>query len=504
MVKIKLILILFLSFFQAYSGDSGSHDPFRSLSYSKAFRQDDLYNKYRDVLVGLGCSENIFKEGDEKEFGSDKKCRLKFNCIRKPKYLPIQQEPKTLEDFRRECLFRLQSERRSSILRPAKEAATMIGLMAGGAGATMLASGRDSFGGSFSVFALMFNTVSYFRDAMRAAADLANPPARPLLDTLERRFACDKCFIPRCLWTVIENKFCMARFNDFTQQDSLNFLEFAVDLTLNKERKRKIIDVNVVSDELFNRIDSFLSKYDFDVKKMAALKFNLRNFLIQLSDDNLQKASRPQYFVGLPGIGKTHFVECLVKWIDELIPNSVYFENVVIGSVDELEGNSSRPGIMLRLLRNQLKAGTSGVVAMMDEATWMNSQDYISSSKRVFNGDLTQLSTSFLGVDSDGKGLTVPMPPMLVFVASNEPIQDTALKSRFDQHEFPAPKRESLVEYACRLAQESNHRLGDKFESALAELKVLVNDDKDIKSFRDVQSKVGPFLLQKYLDLKQK
>lgn len=107
------------------------------------------------------------------------------------------------------------------------------------------------------------------------------------------------------------------------------------------------------------------------------------------------------------------------------------------------------------MLRNQLIEGKTGSVVIFDEATWLNSPEMISPAKRTFNGDRTQLQTSYFGTTIEGTGVSLEAPPMLIFVASNDPITDPALKSRFDTISYPKPSTETLISYAFEIASNS-------------------------------------------------
>src|SRR5207245_10776326 len=162
------------------------------------------------------------------------------------------------------------------------------------------------------------------------------------------------------------------------------------------------------------------------------------------------------YLYGPGGIGKTHFVRMLHTWIEELLPNKVLFENLIILSQEELEGNHRNPGAMLRTLSNQLAAKKQGAIIFMDEATCLNNQGMISGAKRVFNGSQADIATTYFGDGMDGMGVKIKGLPTIIFVASNEPINDPALASRFDVIEYPRPTSDALVNYALQLTGNSH------------------------------------------------
>lgn len=127
----------------------------------------------------------------------------------------------------------------------------------------------------------------------------------------------------------------------------------------------------------------------------------------------------------------------------------------------------------------------------MDEASWLNKDDIISPAKRVFNGNLSRLSTSYFGGGLEGFGINLKMPPALIFVASNEEIKDPALKTRFDVIEFPSPKKETLIRHAQEIAAQdkliqSLHLDTNQFDFG----KWL--EQSGANNFRDIESKIVP------------
>jgi hypothetical protein len=255
-----------------------------------------------------------------------------------------------------------------------------------------------------------------------------------------------------------------------------------------------------VKTELHKRIDQFFAQYK-DQADIKYIKINVSKFVDLLCAHQTSKvvtqAPRYLYLYGSGGIGKTHFVQTLSEWIDELMPHSVRFEDLVINSPDDLEGSSQYPGAFLKILRNQLLQNRRGSIVIIDEATWLNSGSMISPAKRIFNGDRSKLTTSYFGSNMDGTGVSLALPPMLIFVAANEEITDPALKSRFDTVHYPMPMQEALVEYAYKTAEKSK---------ILQELNYQINKqaiqdwvqklDAKYKNYRYVAGNVESFLLK--------
>jgi len=101
----------------------------------------------------------------------------------------------------------------------------------------------------------------------------------------------------------------------------------------------------------------------------------------------------------------------------------------------------------LDIVRNKCKDDVRGSLVFMDEATWLNSSCMIDAAKVVFNCAQSRISTKYFNEVID-----IPVPPMLIIVASNEPIKDEHLANRFTQVEFPRPTVKALIDYAFALA----------------------------------------------------
>ena len=294
----------------------------------------------------------------------------------------------------------------------------------------------------------------------------------------------------------------VARQNQFEQRKSMDFITFALGITIYKPKPEIGLDQSAaehITQDLWARIDLFFNDYDNssnngDPKYRWYLKVNIHKFVQALLNRNGQ-APRYLCLYGPQGIGKTHFVNELCKWMEELISDGIRLEELVITSAGELEGSEQRPGAILRVLRNQLMANKRGSVVFMDEATWLNRDDMISPSKRIFNGDQAKLSTSYFGGGVDGTGLTLELPPMLIFVAMNEEIKDPALKSRFDYIHYPSPKQEALTTYALALAKKSAilHADSNMFDRSKIDAWIQSLDISD-RNFRYVSGNIEALL----------
>lgn len=508
MKKISLFLIATLfSTHLSFANDpvQDDRDPVARINYPKAFDFSKIQMKHQDLMYKLGCGKNVFNADLTKEIEEeDSKDAIKIVLVDEPL---IHENNKDLikEEFasyKNECIKQLYSERRGIILRPAKESILMMSMMAGAVGGIMLLAGPDSFGGSFGVFAAVFNSVWYVRDIIKSGYNWYNTPPHPI-DKYELKYAENQCFIPNAIWPMLQTKFMLARNNQFEQQAALEFIDFTLGLTAYKPIKHinEHIDLKQARRQLSEKIDEFFTQYEeIDEEQKHLLKVNAQRFLGQLLGK--RQSSRYLYLVGPGGIGKTHFARELVKWIEEICPNALHLQELAITAPEELEGNANRPGAFLRVLRNQCQAKKKGSIVFIDEANWLNEPSFEAPSKRVFNGAQSKLSTSYFGAGQDGTGIELDLPPMLVIVASNNEIKDDALKSRFDCITFPKPKKETLQNYARYLALENelaaeiedlknDNQLAQKYEELLMEA------IKETSNFREIQS-IVPTILNKW------
>lgn len=477
------LFVLSLFFVLLCSNTHANRGPsLAQINYRDAFNQSDIHRQYEQLLRNWDCDINVFDQVQTSTLPQKKIDGT--NLIKLEK------------NYQKTCLKRLFAARRWAITKSARENLTLICLLACATVTVKHLLGKDSFGGSISVFSGLFNSVYLLQDVIHAGYNLAFPEAHPL-NILEKCFAKNQCFIPRTLWPAIIEKFMIARQNQFEQRTSMDFLEFALGLTVYKPKSTlqpSHDSAQRVILELHKRIDQFFSDYQQETTQECCqlIKLNVSKFVLNLLGNN-DNPPRYIYFHGPAGIGKTYFVLQLSEWIEELMPGSVRFESMIITSPDELEGNRGRPGAMLRVLRNQLIADKRGSVVFIDEATWLNESNMVSSAKRVFNGDQSTLSTDYFGGGIDGAGINLAIPPMLIFVASNEEIKEPALKSRFDVIKYPLPTQKALAEHAHAVATKSTI-LNNAHIPRKAKIENWIASD-NIASFRHAQAGIEQFVL---------
>lgn len=482
-------------------------DPVARISYRKAFDQKEIHRRFVPLMRNLTCAPNVFQEEDQgvKQVSSSSFELHHPNDDSRSSYETIidinESSFEDLDEWREyenACLTKLRKERRWAITEEGRNSLTTIALiiLLTASGTEFL--GLDSVGGSFLVSAAFFNSVVLLRDIVFSSYNLIFTPSHPL-DELEKRFARSQCFIPRELWTPLIDNFMTARQNPVDQEKSINFIEFTLGLTTYRPivpiilRDDRETAIEAIHGNLSNKIDTFFQEYSEIIhEEYITLKANIFKFVLSLLDRS--KLSRYIYLHGEGGIGKTFFIRQLCNWIKEYITDSVHFENFVITTPEELEGNANKPGVFLRLLRNQCLARKKGSVLLMDEANWLNKEVMISPAKRVFNGELAQLSTSYFGPGIDGAGVQLEIPPMLVILSANESIQDEALRSRFDLMKFPLPTQRALAKYGEKLlSHEALRYFG--YNNPPNSL-LTIENIQDYKSFREIEAAI-PLLMER-------
>jgi len=496
----------------------GDTDPLVSLNYRKAFDQKEVYKEFSDLLEELGCSENIF-DGTS-HMGTVGQIIEPLDENDQPKKAQLllvrgkEQQEQRIKDFHNACLRKLHRERQWALVKPARDSATVLIMLILATTTAVKLLDADSLVVVMSIFKVLFSAVMLLPDIVRSGYDLMSEPIHPL-DNLEKQFAQNQYCIPRQLWPIIIEKFVAARQNVAQQRNSMNFLEFTLGLTTYKILPVVVNDtitVQMVYDRICKNIDQFFDQYEdqeIDHSKnryRMILKCSVYKFITALIGNKKDTKLSPGYLYlyGIGGIGKTYFVSKLSEWLQEFIPQGVHYEDIVITTAQELEGDSKRPGALLCALRNQMVHKKRGSVVFMDEATWLNSSNMISPAKRVFNGDQTKLSTTYFGESFDGSALSLAIPPMLIIVASNEKIKDPALESRFDIVDYPKPKLQTLITCALDKATKSPLlkalRVGKTDQEVTVELTSKITswiEEEKIDNFRAITSYLEPVLLTK-------
>jgi hypothetical protein len=444
MKAISLLLILSSSLYTHAKPAPLPKDPYQSIRYAYAFNQDDLWQQYHTLMAQMGCLQNI----------SD--LDVQYDIALFDEHTVAQQ----LMVYQDACMCKLNTARKLTLAEPGIYATIEIVARIAAAAAVMQLLGTESAGGSFAGFTAIFDSLRSLQAIIQTTCNLCSWPDNPL-QQYEDCFAKNKCFIPHVLWPKIVQELISARQNEFSRQMHMDFLQFVLGFTTYKPQPKLQMNassLDAIKDELSARIHTFFDHYttnSCNAVEIQNIALNVAKFIDQLADSTTRCRPRYIYLHGPGGIGKTYFVQQLSQWIEELLPESVNFEAVVINSGQELEGNTERPGALLKVMHNQLLQNKRGSVVILDEATWLNDPAMRAAAKRTFNLDQSTLCTAYFGDSPDGAGVPIALAPMLIFVASNDEIIDTALASRFDSIHYPLPSKELLVECAVQIVQTS-------------------------------------------------
>ena len=475
-------------------GDS-HHDPLTRINYRAAFDHTKIDEKFENLLnrvvdnrvndiEGLDPGRSHLPPSRRVGTPADAYILLDF-----PQNIAQIFEGNEWKKYQRACLSKLQNARRVALLEPARESATLLVLIAGAVVGSVELLGVDSYGGSISIFAGFLQALQPVRTGIRSLYDLAFTPTHPL-DDFERQFALNHCFIPDDLKPSLIRHFMTARQNPMMTQKSLEFIEFTLGLTIYRQQLPVSLscDEEAVLPRISHHIDKFFESYPHHEpfsQELLKLKGNVFLFIKSLLC-KLDKKESPRhiYLYGVGGVGKTKFANCLYEWISEIFSNSILFERFSVTSSDELEGNAERPGIFLRALRNQCLGKKNGSIILLDEGDWLNSM--VSPAKRVFNGNLAEISTAFFGAGVDGTGIHLRGPRSLVIVCSNNEVEDSALRDRFDKFTFPLPTSNALLEYGASLLGKSALFQGRKIKER--EINFIKEKIRSLSNFREIEA----------------
>lgn len=497
-----VLLVCFCLTNNIFGLDADSNDPLIRINYKEAFDQKDIHKKFAELMRALGCAGNVFNKDVNSaasilpDYDPHRPSRIASYLNKAVKYAMNawsiakskvyrnlsnlikntdiesdncqleQQEPTRgmREAYLDACFSKLQVARRQAIARPIFENGSFILLFIGAAKAIKHYMPEDSMGGSMGVSMVFLETAHLMKEPIRSVCQLVSPPKNDL-EELEEHFALNQCLIPKALWPKIIDQFGMARTNKYNQQACIDYLKFALDLTVYAPKPPIAVEIDAdnIKQELDHRINEFFINYQITSSpdcdygdSINTIKIHVNRFVdALLSDSPVINPPKYLYLQGLPGIGKTYFLGKLRDWISELIPNSVHYEDIKdVDTSAKLEGSAETPGAMLSCLRHQLASGKRGSMIIMDDTPCLHNPDMNDVCKRVFNGNQSKISTAYFGNGSEGQGTVIDIPPMLTCVADNRTIEHEPLRTRFAIIHFPMPKKEKLLEYALAKAQQ--------------------------------------------------
>lgn len=495
-------------------------DPMTNLNYDKVFNFGKIYIKYISFLEQTDCLQNVLPEEAE-HLKSLRQKSQNIEASQKDKEsediviniaedIPDQENlaliKKQKASLKKACLSQLYSHRRYAFLVPAKEGIVLILLFGVAAAVVIVIFGVDSYGSNLSVVTSITSSMWFLKNVIQAVLDLASNSAEEL-DNLEIKFAKKQYLIPRAIWPKINNNFMVARTNLFKQEESINFIDFCLGLTLYKQKIPTVIydspEYQAKTKLLWAAIDKFFSSYTETKENFYSIveeiKILIGNFLENVITQKNSKKIKPLYlYRNKGGIGKTYFIEnIVVKKIRSIFGNIIYFENTNITSAEELEGSEDKPGVLLRLLRNFCLSplnNSTGIILLLDEADWISSDQYSGAIKRVFdtkNNSSQYCLSTYLGKGTDGSGIQLKLPPLLICIISNTKIENHSLANHFIDIKFPLPSKEALKKYALKFLKKNKSVTQELPPDYTKQLDTVMNT---ISNFRDIEKKLAPFV----------
>lgn len=491
------------------AGATPTPSPYAEMNYTLAFNQTKINQQYHGLLEEVGCSENVFDVAPV-----DDSVAVPIQRVASSEEASAAAHNTLLGRYQRACLWQLKKARYLALTEPAQTGAMRIGMGVIGYVGIKAFSDSESISAGFALMDAFYaippiiKTIRYL---------IITPENK--LSTFEDAYALNQCFIPRDLWPQIIYKFKVAHDNQFELANSAKFIEFALGLKVYCEQPPLIfpvlpdhasaaatpaetsIDASLyrVKETINERIDAYFRNYNLPEsfgESLEKLKDKIGEFINALKN-NRTTSSTPRFIClqGLGGVGKGHFVASLSRWLNELLGDIINYQSLTIPSAEELEGSEKEPGLYLAVLQKQLQNNKRGSVVFVDEASWLTDPEMVSTAKRVFNGPASTIKTTYLGRTPTGRDINLAMPPLLIFLATNEIITDEPLKARFAFFHFPSPSEAGLIERALAVARANNDlrikNIGINQEKIRSWIGSLSASDKN---FRYVEETVVAYL----------
>jgi len=475
-------------------GQQDRNDPYIRTVYQKAFKQDDIWKKYRKVLQtenlnSLLETQNLsLIETYAPESIQPKGC---FSCFENPyfksirnwiysrtsEYIPLQSisdegineseddSELSFEELRRQAFAlnqalvnRFLENKRNDALQDIKDevwsTATYSAISAGilGGAAVIMPASTIGMGTGFGAYAIASHAAYVVHRSVKDFIRLKNYSSDPLLQ-YEIQYAIYKRFLPSSLWEVTEAKFAFARTNPFSQSQYLKFFEILFKLP--REKKSFLLtppDTFASSDK--TDLDSKL-KYTYDRLVMTIdelfgneyvdseeIKLELKTSLWEHINASIGRSSakRNLFLVGPPGVGKTRMIEKIQEEIKiPVIPLNLG----LVRDPSDLFGSEEKPGYLLEALAS---CEYTNPLLLTDEAgETFNNPAIVPSLKILLEPQLGRFDSPFL------KASEVNIRDLLWVSLSNSKV-DGARSGAGVTKEADAQQQDDQVEDANALA----------------------------------------------------
>lgn len=423
------------------SGEEGSYtsnDPYARTDYQRAFDANVL-KPFADVLAYDGAIDNM----PESLISDTAKSDMAIS------------DDKTYFERRRmmteAIVAQLNTEKNNALFKPLYQTGIFAGVEIVSTAATLKVIPKDSLGGSLGIVEAIRTGTLILKDVIKTAYTWWAPGNDPLA-RWELQFAERMPYIPHELWPKIVDTFGSARMgmNMLNYKSVTEFFDVAFNLpSVNRHPYTPpltVEDIPSISEKINVFLDTFFEDYENAESAKLAIQAGVRKYLRKLASNS--PGCVCIHLLGAPGVGKTYFMQKFAKKLQEALDDHVIVSDVPIRGLDakELEGGRDdsghmMPGNLLTALSQIGKQGTPFGILLFDEASWLNGE-LKQSAKKIFEPTLGQFQSQFLD------GNEVSLKGFLVIMASNDVIENQALRSRFINVEFPAFRKERLKEKA--------------------------------------------------------
>lgn len=444
-----IIFYIFFSF--------SSVNTFAIINYESAFNFTKIDQKHEALLESLGCADNVF---ESKKNDIDEYAHYKNEA-----YIPINvftsQEDKAFQKYADECLSHLYLARRINLLRPIISYGAII-ICLGSLTAGLIYVDPSAW--TFTVLYFACYSVFALKELAPSIIEFFSP-SNHVLYALEEEFAIHHSFIPKTLWQSIISHFALAAQNPTSNNDYIKYIKFVLGLKTYQPRKININQKNLI--ETIQSLNSWLKEY-FDAYQLTdkndidLLGTSITQFITQFYTQKPKTTCI--VLTGLTGLGKTHFVNELHKWLKKNILFQFYYDHAQIQSKEDLEGTTKEPGILLKTYQRIVgNPENHGGILYLDEFTF-DDPDLISSIKRAINGDQTKIPSIYIK-QHIVEEFELKLMPILIIINNNQTeklfdlnIHEEDLKaiaSRMNIINFPLVKNFTITAFGQKLLKES-------------------------------------------------
>jgi len=387
-ISIVVITTIHSSFANPPQGNNPS-DPYQRTVYTRAFKQDHIWKKYKRVLEAenlgnLLTTENrsIIEEYAPQEI-EPKGCSsclsglwrsFKTNILRMNNtYQPLASDEPQVDsldgvpfeklaiDFNKELVNLFLESKKSDAYQSIRDELYGTGsycLITGGllgAASVVMPPAAIGMGTGFGTFVIANQTASAVYTSVKEYIKLNNYFGDPLLH-YELQYAIYKRYIPSTLWESIESRFAFARTNPYDQQKHLKFFDIVFNLP--RIKKSYLLDPPA-NDSSGSHIEFSKLKYTYDnlvttvdelfgqeYEESDEIRLEIKTSFWQhiLASINRPYTKRNLFIVGPPGTGKTRLIQEVSKRM------GIPLVSVNLGLIKEssdLLGTEEKPGILL-------------------------------------------------------------------------------------------------------------------------------------------------------------